>query len=93
MMQPGGDRLLRIIGKDSAARGIIEPAALPAAIKAVESAIAREERLRAQAAQASVQEDCAASHNARVTLRQRAWPLLEMMKSAHAAAREIVWAV
>ena len=73
--------------------GIIESAALPAAIKAIEDAVAQEEAQQAQAEEAEAEIDRTASHAEGVTLRQRAWPLLEMMKAAHAGAKDIVWGV
>jgi hypothetical protein len=91
MFGTGGDQLLRIIGKEPATKGIIEPEAMPAAIRAIEEAVAREEACPAQAEKSEAEIDDAASHSEGVTLRQRAWP--EMMKSAHAAAKEIVWGV
>lgn len=93
MLGVSGDQLLRIIGKEPVAKGIIEPAAMPAAIKAIEDAIAQEEAHQAQAEETEGEIDRTASDGEGVTLRQRAWPLLEMMKSAHAAAKEIVWGV
>jgi hypothetical protein len=91
MLGPSGEQLLRIIGKEPLAKGIIELTALPAAIKAIESAIAREEAQGMQGE--AVQVDPTGTQGEGVTLRQRAWPLLEMMRSAHAAAKEIVWGV
>jgi len=38
MMGPIGDRLLHIVGKEPAPQGIIEAAAMPAAIAAIEAA-------------------------------------------------------
>ena len=101
MLAPSGDQWLRIIGKEPAAKGIIEPAAMPAAIRAIEQAIAQDEALQAQAEagaagsvpNATGDDGAASSHAEEVSLRQRAWPLVEMMKSAHAAAKEIVWGV
>jgi hypothetical protein len=93
MLEASGDQLLRIIGKEPAAKGIIEPAAMPAAIKAIEAAVAREEACLAQTEGAEAQTDRTAAEDGGVTLRQRAWPFLEMLKSAHAAAKEIVWGV
>ena len=93
MLGASGDQLLRIIGKEPVPKGIIEPAALPAAIKAIEDAVAQEEAQQAQAEDAEAEIDRTASHAEGVTLRQRAWPLLEMMKAAHAGAKEIVWGV
>ncbi|MGM9488247.1 DUF1840 domain-containing protein [Ideonella sp. YS5] len=93
MLQAHGDQLLRLIGKEPAARGIIEPAAMPAAIRALEEAVVQDEASRAQAVAPTPDEDGSATGGDAVTLRQRAWPLLEMLKGAHAAAREIVWGV
>ncbi len=36
MMGPIGSELLRVIGQEPAPKGIIEPAAMPAAVKAIE---------------------------------------------------------
>ena len=44
MLQPNGERVLEIIGKDSGAKGIILPEQMPAAIAALESAMLQEER-------------------------------------------------
>ena len=43
---PGGDWLLALIGRAPAPSGIIEPEAMPAAIEAIETAIAHEEARR-----------------------------------------------
>jgi hypothetical protein len=93
MLKACGDQLLRIIGKEPAATGIIESAALPAAIKAIESAIAQEELRQLQSEDVEPETERAPSDEEVVKLRQRAWPLLEMMKAAHAASKEIVWGV
>ena len=95
MLGPNGDQVLRLIGKEPAAQGIIEPAAMPAAIAALEQAVAADEAAKANAAKADHAQDgdTAAAPRDRVSLRQRAWPLLEMMKRAMAARQEIVWGV
>jgi len=93
MMGPSGDQVLRTIGKEPAAKGIIEPAAMPAAIAAIERAIAADEAARAQTAQEAEAEGRTPGPHEGVLLRQRAWPLVEMMKRAHAADKEIVWGV
>ena len=43
MMEPGGVAVLRIIGKEPAAKGIIESSSMPAAMKAIEQAVAADE--------------------------------------------------
>ncbi len=89
MLGPNGDHVLRLIGKEPAATGIIEPAAMPAAMAAIEQAVAADEAAR-QGATEPARADAPAD---RISLRQRAWPLVEMMKRAHAANQEIVWGV
>ena len=88
MMGPIGDRLLHIIGKEPAPAGIIAAAALPAAIAAIEAAVAADRREH-------VGEDEAAedAKEPRIGLAQRAWPLLEMMRRALADKNDIVWGV
>lgn len=77
MLHPDGEAILRIMGRTPAARGIIEPAAMPAAIAALE--------------QAAVREDEVPPEDGGVKLRQRTWPLLRMLKSAQSAEVEVIW--
>jgi hypothetical protein len=89
MMGPGGDQVLRLIGKEPGPKGIIEPAQMPAAMKALEAAITAEEAARKEA----TEEEGTPGKGDGISLRQRAWPLVEMMKRAHAAGEPIVWGV
>ncbi|HEV7575991.1 MAG TPA: DUF1840 domain-containing protein [Caldimonas sp.] len=91
MMAPVGDQLLRIVGREPAARGIIEVAALPQAITALEQAIAVAEKARVESRQAD-DDDTAGGANA-IGLQQRAWPMLEMMRRSLAERADIVWGV
>lgn len=93
MMGPSGDHVLRVIGKQPAPKGIIEPSAMPAAMRAIEQAIVDEENARKQAEADAAAEGRTITSRDVITLRQRAWPLLEMMKRAHAADEDIVWGV
>ena len=88
MLAPNGDRVLGLIGKTPEPKGIIEAAAMPAAIAALTAAVAADEAARAQPADG----DGGARPEA-ISLRQRAWPLVEMMKRSHAAGEPIVWGV
>lgn len=93
MMGPTGDEVLRAMGREPAAQGIIEPTAMPAAIGALEQAIAAVEAERARAeADAEAAGEKVPPRQA-VGLRQRAWPLIQMLKRAHAAGEPIVWGV
>jgi hypothetical protein len=93
MMGDTGDEVLRAMGREPAAKGIVEPDAMPAAIDALEQAIAAVEadRARIEAEAAAAGEKAPPRHG--VGLRQRAWPLIQMLKRAHAAGEPIVWGV
>jgi hypothetical protein len=81
MLQPHGDQLMRLMGREPAAKGIIETADMPAAIRALQEA----------AAQAAAPADSDGERG--VGLKQRVWPMIEMMKRAQAAGEPIVWGV
>jgi len=93
MMGTTGDEVMRIIGKAPGAKGIIEVAAMPAAIAAIEQAVAADEAARAQAEQEAAAEGRKLGPRDGVTLRQRAWPLIEMMKRSMTENADIVWGV
>ena len=88
MLGPNGDQLLRLIGREPAAKGIIEPQTMFGAIADLQQAVASEEARRDEAAGAA-----AAAAADKVGLRQRVWPMIEMMKRAQAAGEPIVWGV
>lgn len=93
MTEPVGALVLAAAGREPSAQGIFEAVQLPAAISAIEAAVRADEAARAQAEA----EARAAGHppppRPAVGLRQRAWPLVEMMKRAQAADQSIVWGV
>ncbi|MFM2056731.1 MAG: hypothetical protein RLY71_1116 [Pseudomonadota bacterium] len=93
MTAPVGDRMMRIIGREPAAKGILLPEVMPAAIAALEAAIQVEEQDRKRAEQEAAAEGRPLPPPPGVQLHQRAWPLIEMLKRAHAANHEIVWGV
>ncbi|MCU0773025.1 MAG: DUF1840 domain-containing protein [Ideonella sp.] len=89
MTEPIGNRLLGILGREPAPKGIFEVADLPALIAALEAAISADEASRAAAG--GDEDDPRAGD--RISLKQRAWPLLDMMKRALAGRVVIVWGV
>lgn len=93
MMGPAGDQVLRALGREPAAQGIIEPGAMPAAVAALEQAITTDEAARQQAEQDAAAEGRKLPPREGVTLRQRAWPLVEMLRRAQSAGEAIVWGV
>ena len=87
MLGPHGDQLLKLLGREPAAKGIIEHADMPAALQMLQDAIARAE----QPPEAEDGEDDKAARA--VGLRQRLWPMVEMLRRAHAEKADIVWGV
>ena len=95
MLGPTGDRVLGLIGKAAAPQGIIEPADMPAAMSALQAAIEADEAARSAPAGSSTGAEAEepAGRPEAISLRQRAWPLVELMKRSHAAGKPIVWGV
>jgi hypothetical protein len=89
MLGPNGDRMLRLIGREPAPKGIIEVEHMAAAVDALQAAVQADEA-RAEADEEPPDE---ASPRPAVTLRQRLWPVIDMLKRAQAAREPIVWGV
>ena len=93
MLQANGDQILQIIGKEPAAKGIILPEQMPAAIAALDHAIAQRQAAQAQSHDRSSDEPDDTAPADRVSLRQRAAPFIDMLRRCQAAGKEIVWGV
>lgn len=95
MLQANGDQILQIIGKEPGAKGIILPEQMPAAIAALERAIAQGQAAQAPAAddRSKDKDDDNTPAAERVSLHQRATPFIDMLRRCHAADKEIVWGV
>ena len=94
MLGPNGDALMRTLGREPAAQGIIEPAAMAAAIQAIEQAVLADEAARAQARQGTDHSSVAATGRAdAISLRQRFWPMAELLKRAQQAGEPVLWGV
>jgi hypothetical protein len=89
MLGPHGDQLLRLIGREPAPKGIIEPAAMAAAVAALQAAVAAE----TPAADDENADDDERRGPRAVSLRQRVWPMIEMLRRAQAEDQPIVWGV
>ena len=85
MLAPQGDQLLRLIGREPAQRGIIEVDAMPAVLAALQAAVADPQPPSAEHDDEPTQPP--------VGLRQRLWPMIEMLRRSHAAREPIVWGV
>ena len=85
MTQPVGERVLSLIGKPATPQGIVEVDQIPAAISALETAVA------AESPQTTAGGDPGSPQADRVSLRQRVWPMVEMMKRSLAEKQPITW--
>lgn len=109
MLEPQGRQILKIIGKEPGAQGIIEPKDMMAAIDALQQAVIREEEAR-QEAEREAQKEAhraiegvapdpakSASHTGSdkgaISLKQRVVPFIDMLRRAHAEDKDIVWGV
>ena len=85
MTQSVGERVLSLIGKAPGPQGIIEVDQMAAAMSALEAAVA------AESPKPAADGDDASPKADTVGLRQRVWPMVEMMKQALAEKQAIVW--
>ena len=95
MLGPNGDQVMRTVGRQPAAKGIFEVAAMAAVLAALEAAVAAEEAAGAKpgAAAAADGDSEAQAGAAAVSLRRRVWPLVEMLRRAQQAGEPVVWGV
>ncbi|MDE1951136.1 MAG: DUF1840 domain-containing protein [Burkholderiales bacterium] len=83
MLGPHGDLLLTLIGREPAPQGIIEPDAMAAALSA----------LRAAAAENASTPGGEVEGETPVGLRQRLWPMIDLLERSLAAREPVVWGV
>ena len=92
MLGANGDQVLRLVGREPAPRGIFEVEAMPGLMAALQAAVAADEAARsAPAASAEASAGPPAGRGDHVALRQRVWPLVEMLRRCQAAREVIVW--
>ena len=91
MLGPNGDQVMRLVGREPAARGIFEVEAMPGLIAALQAAVAADEAQREGQAAGDAAAVPATGRGDAVSLRQRAWPLVEMLRRSLAAREVIVW--
>lgn len=92
MLEPQGRQILKIMGKEAGAKGIIEPKEMLAAIQALREAVKAEED--AYKDEEITEEDVPKIDGTRtISLKQRAVPFINMLQRAHAEDKDIVWGV
>jgi len=93
MLEPNGRRVLQIIGKDPAPKGIILPEEMPGAVAKLEQAIAQEEAQQKALAEEAQAKGQVPPKGDAVSLRQRAVPFIDMLRRCEKEGKEIVWGV
>lgn len=88
MLRAAGERVLKAMNRLVAPQGVIEPEAMPAALRALRSAIAHEAAGGANGGEAST-----ATQGDGVSLRHRARPLMQLLQLAQKAHSVVVWRV
>jgi hypothetical protein len=91
MLGANGDQVLRLLGREPAPRGIFEVDTMPVLIATLQSAVAADDERRRSPQPAADAPADAAGRGDTVTLHQRVWPLVEMLRRCHAAREVIVW--
>jgi hypothetical protein len=89
MLGPNGDAMLRILGREPALKGIVEVAHMAAAIAALRAAVAADEA----PPEADEQDGDDAAARGGITLRQRLWPVIDLLERSLAAGEPVVWGV
>lgn len=96
MLEPNGRQILQILGKDDPShriQGILLPHDMPAAITALQAAIAQDEADWQQRIAQAQEQGEPPPRPPGISLRQRAQPFIAMLQRAHQADKEIVWGV
>lgn len=92
MLEADAKNILKAIGKDPSPQGIITVAQIPAAIQALQAAVAAEDERRKQAAPDKDAEDEDGDDvKATIGLKQRAVPFIDMLQRSAAEGADVVW--
>jgi hypothetical protein len=92
MVGAHGDQVLRAMGKEASPRGILTVEQQPAALQALQQAIAADDAARTQTATGDAA-DPPQDESQALSLRRRAWPMVDMIERALAERVDIVWGV
>lgn len=93
MLAESGDAVLRLLGREPAPQGILEAAALPGLIQSLEAGVAADEAQFQSAVDAAKAAGEPLPRRQGVSLRQRAWPLHELMQRSLRENADVTWGV
>ncbi len=92
MLEGSGQQMLKIIGKEAGAQGVITVEQIPAAIAALEAAVIAHEAAQKRAGRPPAEGEEKPEGDG-VMLRQRAAPFIDMLRRAAEAGKDVVWGV
>lgn len=92
MTAPVAERLLAIVGKAPGPRGIFTVEQMAPALAALQAAVDQETADLAGETQAGTDPEDPRQPPP-VSLRQRAWPLMDLLRTAQAKGKDVTWGV
>jgi hypothetical protein len=94
MFAESAQRIFEIIGRTESTRGVITAEQMPEALARLTAAVEADKKATEHASrQVSAPDDSVEPQARGVTLAQRAFPLLEMMRAAQKKGVDITWGV
>jgi len=93
MLETNARQLLEVMGKQAGATGIFTVEQIPAALAKLEATIAQETKIQHNGDAFAVEGHEADADLNHVTLRQRAAPLIDMLKRSLEESKSVVWGV
>ncbi|MGS0755678.1 DUF1840 domain-containing protein [Roseateles sp. GG27B] len=93
MLSAHGDQMLTLLGRAPSAKGLVDVPDLAAAISALERAVAADEANFAQAVADAKAVNQPAPRRTGISLHQRAWPLIELLRRSQKAGQPLLWGV
>lgn len=93
MLGDTGATLLELLGREPSAQGIFEVAQLPALIAKLEDAVTQDEAQFQQAVDVARAAGEPVPRRTGVSLRQRVWPLRELLQHSLRERVDVVWGV
>lgn len=94
MLDADAQKILKIIGKEPSATGIITVAQIPGAIQTLQAAVAADDERSKQPPEAldkDAEDEDGQDVKATVGLKQRAVPFIDMLQRSAAEGADVVW--
>ncbi len=93
MMGPQGDQVLALLGREPSREGLLAAATLAAAMGKLELAAAEDDAAFAAQQAEALAAGLSAPSREGISLRQRVWPLRELMRHSLQADQDVFWGV